>query len=479
MSAVKGLIAAVALAVASGCASTSARESYQDLEKAIERRTGHRIYWHQDAEADAKVRAAVRKLLADGLSMPEAVQIALLNNRRLQAEYEELSVAQADLVQAGLLSNPTLSGSLGFPLDGGEPDIGVGVEVDFLSLLFLPAQRRLAGAQLEAAKSRVGAEVLELATEVKVAHLRLQAAQQLTALLRVVAATGQATAELAARQHDAGNIGDFERATEQGVYETTRLELARSEAEVLELREELNRLLGLWGRDTQWRAPDRLPELPQADPPLDRLEALAMTQRLDVAAARQGLSLAAMSSSFGSSARWAGSLEVGADLEREDGEWEAGPSARVGLPIFDQGQAGVARLEAELRRARHLLAFTAVEARADVRQSRNRLVSSRGLVEHYRGVVVPMREQLVRLGQEQFDAMLIGIYQLLELKRDEIDAYREYVEAVRDYWIARAELERAVGGRLPKAMNASAPGSSPVVAPAQPSPPTTPPAHKH
>ncbi|MEJ7731126.1 MAG: TolC family protein [Polyangiaceae bacterium] len=474
----------MALLPVAGCASTSAQDSYQDVEKTIEQRTGHRIYWHRDAEADGKVRAAVRKLLADGLSSPEAVQIALLNNGRLQAEYEELSVAQADLVQAGLLSNPTFSGRLGFPLEGGgQPDIGAGVEVDFLSLLFLPGRKRMAGAQLEAAKSRVGAEVLELAAQVKIMHLRVQAAQQLTALLRVVAAAGQAAAELAARQHDAGNIGDFELAGQQAVYEDARLALARAEAEVLDVREELNRLLGLWGADTRWSASDRLPDLPPADPSLAKLESLAMTQRLDVEAARRGLSVAAMSSSFGASARWAGSLEAGAEVEREDGEWEAGPSARVGLPIFDQGQAGVAKLEALQRQARHRLAFVAVNARADVRQARNRLVTSRGLCEHYRQVVVPGRERLVRLAQQHFDAMLIGAYQLLELKRDEIEAYREYVVAVRDYWIARAELERAVGGRLPPPDH-SAPARGPQRAPppagAAP-PPATPtaPEHRH
>jgi cobalt-zinc-cadmium efflux system outer membrane protein len=61
---------------------------------------------------------------------------------------------------------------------------------------------------------------------------------------------------------------------------------------------------------------------------------------------------------------------------------------------------------------------------------------------------VPLRERIVALTQEQYNAMLLGVYQLLQAKQGEIEAYRAYIEAVRDYWIARADLERAIGGRL-------------------------------
>ena len=80
-----------------------------------------------------------------------------------------------------------------------------------------------------------------------------------------------------------------------------------------------------------------------------------------------------------------------------------------------------------------------------------RVVASRRFAEQYKNVIVPTREKLVRLTQTQYDAMLAGVYQLLLARQLEISAYREYIEGLRDYWIARSDLERAVGGALPAA----------------------------
>jgi len=174
-----------------------------------------------------------------------------------------------------------------------------------------------------------------------------------------------------------------------------------------------------------------------------------------------------------------GGLDAGAQAEREDGHWEVGPTASLGVPLFDQGQAVVAGAEAEVRRARHRLAWTSVNARSEVRQVRGRLLAARSVADHYRKVLVPLRERMVQLAQEQYDAMIIGVYQLLETKQDEVDAYREYVESVRDYWIARADLERAVGGRLPAAVIKAVPAAPAPRSPAAPAPPSQAPATPH
>src|SRR5262249_24205298 len=103
----------------------------------------------------------------------------------------------------------------------------------------------------------------------------------------------------------------------------------------------------------------------------------------------------------------------------------------------------------------------------------SRVLTARGVVEEYAKVVVPLRENVVRFSQEQYDAMLLGVYQLIAAKQNEYEAYREYIEALRDYWIARSDLDRAVGARVGAASPASSPSSGPTstVAP--------PPAHSH
>ena len=430
-----------------GCVPKEA--GFPDVARAVEERTGYRILWNRGGEADREVASRVAALLAKPLGEGEAVQIALLSNRRLQGTYEDLMIAQSDVVQAGLLRNPVLSGSLRFPLDQrGAPNLEIGVEQDFLDVLLIPARKRLASSAFEAAKLRVGGEVLRLAADVRVAYFTLQGAQQVAAMRRTIAEAGEASVELAQRQHDAGNISDLDLAGEQALYEQIRLDLARSEGEILGARERLVRLLGLFGGDVGFTLPDRLPDLPAADPSLDHLETLAITRRLDIAAAREEAQVSAHQLALAGGSRWLVG-GVGASFERDvDARRVVGPTARLELPIFDQKQALIARLSAELRQRQERLAALAIDARSEVREARGRVLATRAIAAHYRVVVIPLRERIVALSQQHYDAMLLGVYQLLMAKQSEVNAYREYIEAVRDYWIARAELSRATGGKI-------------------------------
>jgi cobalt-zinc-cadmium efflux system outer membrane protein len=145
------------------------------------------------------------------------------------------------------------------------------------------------------------------------------------------------------------------------------------------------------------------------------------------------------------------SIDLGANGHRDpDGPVTLGPTVDLELPIFDQKQAEVAKLRAQLRAAQHRADALAISIRSQVRQARSRLMAARMTVDCYARTLVPLRERIVALSQEQYNAMLLGVYQLLQAKQNETNSYREYIEAVRDYWIARADLERAIGTRLAK-----------------------------
>lgn len=211
----------------------------------------------------------------------------------------------------------------------------------------------------------------------------------------------------------------------------------------------------------------RLPELPAEEPPLERLEGVAIAQRLDVDAARRNLQAMGYALKLVKTTRWTGTVSVSVEAGRlrNNNRFSFGPSVALEIPLFDQRQAQVAKLEAFKRQAENELHALAVDVRADVRSSRARVVTVRGVVQDYGRVIVPLRENIVRYSQEQYDAMLLGVYQLIQAKQGEFDAYREYIEALRDYWIARSDLERAIGGRIGGQLRGS---SNP-----QPSPGTT------
>jgi cobalt-zinc-cadmium efflux system outer membrane protein len=448
------------LALSLAACAVPRQAGFPEVAAAVEQRTGHRIFWSRDGKDDDAVRARVKEMLAHELSLASAVQIALLGNRSLQATYEELMIAQADVVQAGLLKNPVFSAAVRFPIAGASRALSydLGVELDFLNVLLIPARKRVAEAAFEAAKLRVGAEVLRVAHEARVAYYTLQGAQQIAGMRRAVVAAAEASVELSRRQHEAGNISELDLANEEGLYEQARLDLERSEAEILEARERLNRLMGLWGEDTRWSVAPSLADLPAEEPPPEHLEALAIAQRLDVDAARAEREAASRSLAMAEDFRFSGAA-VGASIQRDpEGNTAAGPAASLELPIFDQKQAAIARLRAQRRQAELRLDALAIDVRSEVREARGRLIFARSVVERYRRVIVPLRERIVALSQRYHDAMLLGVHQLLLAKQSEVHAYREYIDAVRGYWIARSDLERATGGRL----------SSPAPAPPKP-----------
>ncbi len=473
MNRLTALACTLMLAMLTSCASTSAQPAFDDVTKHVEARSGHKVKWSADGEEDRQAEDAIDKLLARPLTADSAVQVALLGNHGLRGKLEELAIAQADLVQAGLLKNPVFSiGRTAWEGEHINPNLFASVEQDFLDVVTMPMRKRVAATELEATKLEVADHVLELAEQTRHAFYEAQASEQMLAMRRLVDEAASTSADLARRQQEAGNMSDLALNTELGLAAHTTLERRRAEGESTVARETLNKLMGAWGPRTAWKLSPKLPELPTSEPDPGKLEALAISQRLDVAAARRNLQAIGYAVSLAKTTRWTGMVNVSvlAGRLRENRRIAFGPSVALEIPLFDQRQAQIAKLEAFERQADSALKGLAVDVRADVRAARSRVQTARAVVEHFGKVIVPLRENVVRYSQEQYDAMLIGVYQLIQAKQSEYESYGEYIEALRDYWIARSDLERAAGARVgvapsftvaDRAKPATAPPSSP------------------
>lgn len=431
-----------------GCGSVPADAGFPDVEQLVQERLSKRARWLRGGPEDAEVETAVRDLLKEPLSVDAAVQIALLSNRSIQATYEDLGVAQAEVVQAGLLRNPVLFGSARFPTRAPK---GTNVEVDlaqsFLEVLFLPARKQLAGIEFEQTKRRVAHAVLDLAADTRSAYYSALGARQVADMRRMITQATEASALFAQRLYEAGNVSELAYTLERAAYEQSRQERAKAESDVVSARERLTKLMGVWGEGADWKLPDKLPDVPGDEMPLERVESLAISRRLDLSAMRRETQALAAAYGLAGKVRWFGQLDVGVNGEREtDGQWVVGPNLSVQLPIFDQGQANLARLEAILRQRENRLAALAVDIRAEVRSLRDRLMLARYRIEHVLKTIIPLRERAVALTQEQWNFMLVGAFELIESKRREFEAYQDYIDAVRDYWITKSELVRSLGG---------------------------------
>ena len=420
------------------------------VEKAVKERTGLAVRWQQDAAAREAALAEVRTLLKKPLTVNRAVQIALLNNRELLATFEDVGVSAADLREAGLWKNPSFDLSVRFP---DRPPSGANweeaVAFDLLDLLMLPLRKRVAADHLAAAQLRVADDTLRLVAEVKMAVYDLQGDEAMLVFQRTIADIQNSAVDLTQRQHEAGNVTDLALQNQQAAYNSARLELAMAENAQREHREKLNRLLSLWGGDTAWKIAAGLPLLPENDVPLRGLESLAVGQRLDLAAAQMELAGVIRALGLTKTYRYIGALEFGADTERDTDRTNlTGPRLRLELPIFNQGQARVAKGEAELRRAERKVEGLAIGIRADVRALHDKLAALREAARFYQSEVLPTRRAITAGTLLQYNGMLIGNYELFRTRAEQIEAEHKAIAMMRDYWTTRAELERAVGGNL-------------------------------
>ena len=398
----------------------------------------------------SKLGKMYASFLRKPLTVETAVQIALLNNRSLQATFEEIGLSAADLIEAATIPNPKIDLAIRFP---DKPPSGTYIDysaaLDFLSIIMIPLKKRVAKDQLEAVALRVADETLELVSQVKGAFYSLQASQQLLKRFQLIADTSAASLDLAQRQHEAGNITDLAMAQQQASYSRSRLDVATTEAEIRRNREKLDRLLGLWGTDTDWQIAGELPEVPSSEVPMRSLERLAISQRLDLQADYLHFTSQAKNLGLTKAFRLLGALDFGIESEREtDSQTRTGPTFAIELPIFNQGQARIARGEAALRQSQDRFEALAVDIRSQIRELRDELTSKREIARFYKDELLPGQRRILNESLINYNAMAIGNFELFTTKAEEARTEREYIEAVRDYWITRAELERAAGGNL-------------------------------
>jgi outer membrane protein TolC len=383
------------------------------------------------------------------LDLPAALTLAFTHNPEIHRQYARLGIAHADLVQAARIANPRLSFAWLDPDGAGRDRTTQGVVIGFSDLLLLPARRRLSATDYRRAELQVAARLVALAGDVETAWYSQVSAMQIAAVRDAAARAAAVDAELARRFHQAGNMSKLDLDLREAGASRRAIESLRARSDAVAARARLADLLGL-GADAAWRTVDRLPEPPESPFNQQELLALALEQRLDLAAEREEIALLEDSLRVTRRWRWFGRTNIGYEREREtDGTKLRGPTLEFELPLFDQHQGTVARAEAQLADARARHAASALAARNEIAARTERLEIARAIAAQHRDVLLPALGSVVERRQERFNYMLHGPFELLDAKGDELRAWQDWLESVRDYWIARSALAAAAGGRLP------------------------------
>ena len=444
-----------------GCTTFSGDGGFSAVERVTKDKIGKDLTWARTEGDRDSIAKRVTELLSRPLSADDAVQIALLNNRGLQADFADLGIAEADLVQVGRLPNPHFSVLRARHDD--EYKIEQALTFNLISLVTMPMATRMEKRRFEATQRAVAMAVLRLASDTRKAYILAVAGEENGRYMTKVKAVAESSAELARRMARVGNWSKLSQAREQGFYADAMLNLARATQQQVSSREKLTRLLGLWGTDTQFILPERLPDLPNAADEFPNVEQLAMGQRLDLQSMRLETEALANNMGLTRTTRFINALEFGParNLEgRKSEPYKKGYELSLEIPIFDWGTAKVAKAEVLYMQSVNRLAEAAINARSEVRESYLGYRVAYDIAKHYRDEVVPIRKRIADENLLRYSGMLIGVFDLLSDARSQIASVNSYIEALRDFWLAESELRMAMIGKpggvdTPRAMMAT------------------------
>ena len=468
-----GMAAAACALLLAGCAGFTADGGFGTAATAARERLGKDAIWVRSDQDRAAVHERTQALLAQPLDADSAVQIALLNNAGLQAAFADLGISEAEYVQATRLPNPRFSFSR--TRQGDDLKIDRAITVGLMNLLVLPLAARIEQDRFTQTRLAVADTLLRQALETRKAFVNAVAAEQSARYAEQVKNAAETGALFARDLARAGNISALDHAREQAFYADAATQLARTRQQALASREQLTRQLGLWGTGAQYRLPERLPDLPKARPAMADLEGYAMASRLDLQAGRLQLDSLARSLGLTRATRFISVLDVSYLHNSETGKpRETGYGIDIEIPLFDWGGARVARAEAVYMQAASRLAQSAINARSEVRETYAGYQARYDIARHYRDEVVPLRKRISDEGMLRYNGMLVSVFELLADAREQVGAVNGYLDALREYWVAQAELQGALGGRLPDGAALPLPASPSTASPAAPASPPSP-----
>ncbi len=444
----KLILLATSLSMTS-CASLQTRPPDSNINALLRERGGPSVEWSQFQNIPSD-NPAINEWILSPIGPDTAVRIAMLRSPKLQQEYARLGLARADVLEAVQISNPSISLLRQNVSPGDGVQRSLGFSLPLVDLILLPSRARLAHADFERARFDTAKAVFDVALDVESAWYAYVGAQQVADMRNAVSEAGVVSAELAERFYAAGNISELQLNQERASASEARLDAGAARVEAAQRRLLLNNLMGLDSNEYPWAALDRLPLPVAEEDDTENLISIAREKNLQLLAARQQLLV--MQASYKSTRgwRWLGGSGVGYEREKDaDGTRLNGPSLSLELPIFNQGQAKLSRAQAMLVDAQARLREAQLSIENTIRANANAVQAHAEAVGIFRNSLIPQRETVLARSQQEQNFMLIGVFELIQAKAKEYDAYQGYLEAVRDYWQARVELTRSVGERLP------------------------------
>jgi cobalt-zinc-cadmium efflux system outer membrane protein len=467
----------------SGCAKVEPQPDYARAHQLIQESTG--VVEAYDPEQGDLSEEQINAHLADGLTLDEAVRLALLNNRQLQGSFHDIGISRADWVQAGLLSNPSLGIGIMFPEGGGRSNLQANIAQNIVDLWQMPVRKRVAEHELESRILHVARMAGELTAETKRAYYHGLATQELLIIAEKYVELLTKSLEAIRTHRIAGMASSLDENLQRAQVLDAELSLRDARLAAENAKRALARLLSLDRDVDNLELIDAIPEVVAVDFDADALIALARDSRLDL----RGMAESILAGDAEIELEYLGvfpevSLGIGSerlekrglpgrkiladtaraslrngrltapditsrgerrliDSQRIDFMW--GPTVALELPMFDQNQAQIARARYARVQAVKTYEDLYLSIAQDIRIAVDRASTLWGNASFYREDMLPLAETNQDFTDAAYQAGTVSILTLLASQRALLDAHRGYVLVLSDAAASLADLERAVG----------------------------------
>lgn len=414
------------------------------ISRSVEERTGRQLRPDIRAEQLKTPEFPPGLTFTGRLSEQDAVAIALWNNSALQATLKNLGVAQAEVLDAGLLRNPSFQVLLPVAAKPFEFLLQWPVET------FWQRPRRVALARMnlsQVSQTLVQAG-LDVARDVRIAHAELALAERRRAVAAEALRLRRRIAELTQKRLEAGDISEFD-ANLARIDARSMEEIASRFAQEAEAaRERLRLTLGLRGTKVDLSAAES-PVDTGMPPELERLLATAMEARPDLRAAELAIEAALRNARWERSRVFAlvGPLlsvkETGSPIQNR-----SGPGLQADLPIVNRNHGQIRRADAEAERAAILYLAARDRIEAEVREARIQLLQALESLRLIRTEILPAVQKSIQLAEKAYAEGEFSFLTVLEANRQIYDVWLREAQAIASVRRARAYLERGIGRRL-------------------------------
>ncbi|PPC93282.1 TolC family protein [Methylotenera mobilis] len=428
-----------------GCATFSKDGGFGAVQETAKKHIKQEVVWPKTESEKNKVTERVNELLSKRLDVEQAVQIAILNNKGLQADFYNLGISEADLVQAGRLPNPKFS--MLYTRNDGDYKIEQILTFNIFSLITMPKMQEIERQRFVQTQKKTAFEVIKIANHTRIAYFNAVAATEQVRYSEQVKESAEASAELARSMVKAGNFNKLQQAREQNFYADAALDYANAKNKQVSAYEALSRLLGV--SIDQLILEERLPDLPKSLTELQPFEKAAFEQRLDLQAIRLETDALAKQLGLTKTTRFINVLEIGPArvLEGPRSEpYKKGVELSFELPIFDWGTARVALAESIYMQSVNRAAQLAINAQSEIREAYNTYRTNYDMTKHIRDEIVPLRKKILQENQLRYNGMLISPFELFGDARAQVTSVQSYIESLREFWVADSALQMTLIG---------------------------------